>query len=121
MVDTLILCPLPYFFLSPSPSPLLSNAPSIPHGSEAGNSIRSITEPLEISAFSACIGAKDSETDTCTYSICTHTHKAHTHSGYLRSEIINANKAAAADREGGGGQSQGQVILKQAKPRKKTR
>lgn len=59
------------------PSPLfLPSLPTIqcslhpPRQSEAGNSIRYITEPLEISAFSACSGARDGETDTHTY---THT------------------------------------------------
>lgn len=63
----------------PLPSPLfLPLHPTIqrslhpPWQCEAGNSICSITEPLEISAFSACSGARDGETDTRTYSTCTH-------------------------------------------------
>lgn len=110
----------------PLPSPLLiplhppttfqRSLPLVPPWQcEAGNSIRSITEPPEISAFSACSGAGDGETDTRTYSTCTRTH---THSGYLGSEIINANRAAA-DREGGERQTQGQVCSnKQSRERK---
>lgn len=46
-----------------------------------------------------------------------HTH-TNTHIGYLRSEIINANRAAA-DREGIERQTQGQGLHKQAKPKEK--
>lgn len=47
---------------------------------EAGYSIRSITEPPEISAFSACSRARDCETDTYTHSL-TQSVRTHTRIG----------------------------------------
>ena len=70
-MNTLIQCPLANFFSSTHRS-TMQRSLHPPWQFEAWNIIRSITEPLEISAFSACSEARDGETDMLTYGPCTH-------------------------------------------------
>lgn len=80
---------------------------------EARNSIRFITEPPEISAFSARSWARDGATDPRMYRT-----RTHAHGWYPGSQIIDAN-GAVADGEGGESQSKGQISPTWRKPWKK--
>lgn len=116
MVDTLILCPLPYLSLSIPQQ--LSNAPfpSSPMAMWGGQQY-----PLYYrTSRDICLLSMQwswRRWNRYAHVQYVHTH-THTHSGYLGSEIINANRAAA-DREGGERQTQGQVRSnKQSRERK---
>lgn len=115
MVDTLILCPLPYLSLSIPQQ--LSNAPfpSSPHGNVRRATVSALLQNLQ--RYLPSQHAVELETVKQIRARTVHAH-THTHSGYLGSEIINANRAAA-DREGGERQTQGQVRSnKQSRERK---
>lgn len=105
MVDVPILCPPSYLPLHPS---ALFNTVSTPYGHARRATVYTITEPLEISVFSACGEAiREAHTHMC----------ARTHAlNFLRSEIINANRAAA-DREADPG---AKFYPNKGKPRRQT-
>lgn len=98
----------PYFFISTRYS-AVQHSLHPPLQCEVGNSICSIREPLEIYLPSQHAAALE-----MVKQIHTHTVQLHTRSRYLRSEIINANRAAA-DKECGAKQTKGQVLLIQYK------
>lgn len=109
----------------PLPSPLLiplhppttfqRSLPLVPHGNVRRATVSALLQNLQ--RYLPSQHAVELETVKQIRARTVHAH-THTHSGYLGSEIINANRAAA-DREGGERQTQGQVRSnKQSRERK---
>ena len=102
----------------PLPSPLLiplhppttfqRSLPLVPHGNVRRATVSALLQNLQRYLPSQHAVELETVKQIHARTVRTHTH-THTHSRYLGSEIINAKRAAAADREGGERQTQGQA------------